>query len=125
MDTIFELVYSMLLWASNQTGLSYEAINIIVYYFIIPFIYALFLDRIFNTSYFKIALAVSIIGIILVVNSFESFARNLFDSSVDFLLWFESIGLSYIQASVIICVIFPVIIFLVLFFFLRKKAVQK
>ena len=78
MNELFELVYSLLDWLSHWTGFSYEAINIILYYFITPFVYAYFLDRIFQTKYFRLVQVSISLSIILFTNSFERFSQKLF-----------------------------------------------
>ena len=121
MDHVFDIVYAALAWFSNLTGLTYEEVNIIAYYVIIPFIYFHLIDRIFKTHYRKIGFLVFVLLTISIVDDFEVFSKKLFQLSVDFLLWFDIIGLNYIQASVIICVLIPLIILLALFYIIRRQ----
>ena len=44
MNFIFTVVYSVLRWMSDVTGLSYNEINIIVFYFCIPAIFLFLID---------------------------------------------------------------------------------
>jgi len=40
MNTIFKIVSSLLVWLAEASGLSYNEVNVVVYYFIIPAISA-------------------------------------------------------------------------------------
>ena len=62
---------------------------------------------------------------LFIINDFSSFSDDLFDRSVDFLNWFEIIGWNYIQASVIICVFLPVLIYFVLRYLVRRNIIQE
>jgi len=57
---IFKIVANSLSFIGSKTGLTYNEINIIVYYFGIPFSWLCLLDIIFNFHYFKIAFAIFI-----------------------------------------------------------------
>ncbi len=116
MALIFTIVYSLLKWTADITGLSYNEINIVVYYIIIPFVYIALLDKTLSFKYlFKALYICSWTIIILLLPSFETFSNSLFDQSVDFLLSFQSVGLNYVAASVVICVFVPLILLLILF----------
>jgi hypothetical protein len=56
------------------------------------------------------------------VPDFEKFATMLFYKSVDFLNWFQALGLDYVQASVVICVIAPLIFIFLLIYLKRQRA---
>ncbi len=111
MNEIFKIVYQSLKWMAKISGFSYREINIIVYYIIIPSIFIILIERILKTNYLKIGFSILIIISLLLIPDFNAFSSWLFDRSVDFLNWFDVIGLNYIQASVIICVVVPIIIF--------------
>ena len=121
MESIFKIVYSILIWLSTITGLTYNEINIIVYYIIIPFIYFHLIDRLLKIHYFKIGWLALIVMSFFIMDSFKSFSNRLFQLSVDFLNWFDIIGLNYVQASVVICVFVPIIVYLVLFYLVIWK----
>ena len=124
MKIIFDIVYCLLKQLSVITGLTYNEINIVVYYIIIPMIYFFMIDKIIKKHIFKIVFSILILIILVLVN-FEKFSDSLFDASVKFLLLFEVIGWSYVVSSVIICVIVPAIIFGVLFYFSYWSSVKK
>jgi len=46
MNKIFDITYKLLIWFSELTGFSYREINIIVWFILIPFSWALFSDKI-------------------------------------------------------------------------------
>ena len=117
MNKIFIVVRDILIWLANISGFSYMAVNIIVYYFVIPFIYFIILDQILGAHYFKISFLIIISVTLLRIRDFELFSDWLFRKSADFLRSFSSIGMNYTVASVVICVFIPLAMFLVLFFF--------
>ena len=116
MNKIFIVVRDILVWLANISGFSYMAVNIIVYYFVIPFIYFIILDQILGAHYFKISFLIIISVTLLRIRDFELFSDWLFRKSADFLRSFSSIGMNYIVASVVICVFIPLAVLLVLFF---------
>ena len=124
MNAVFDLVFLLLSWLSSITGLSYKAINIIAYYIVIPLIYLHLIDRLNGKHYFKIAFSIFIIISLLIIKDFEVFSQHLFDLSVKFLNWFNIIGWNYVEASVIICVLIPLILFIVLFYYAYKVRIK-
>ena len=116
MNKIFIVVRDILVWLANISRFSYIAVNIIVYYFVIPFIYFIILDQILGAHYFKISFLIIISVTLLRIRDFELFSDWLFRKSADFLGSFSSIGMNYTVASVIICVFIPLAVLLVLFF---------
>ena len=116
MNKIFIVVRDILVWLANISGFSYMAVNIIVYYFVIPFIYFIILDQILGSHYFKISFLIIISVTLLRIRDFELFSDWLFGKSADFLRSFSSIGMNYTVASVVICVFIPLAVLLVLFF---------
>lgn len=118
MSEVFEWFYLGLKWLANMTGFSYNEVNIIVYYGILPFAFLLPLDKLYKTHAFKSVYLLILIITILVVEHFEAFSNSLFTVSKTFLESFKSIGITYVQASVIICVVLPLLVMI----FLWKKA---
>ena len=115
MNKIFIFVRDLLIKISDKTGLSYNAINIIIYYYIIPYIYFLIIDYKFQIHIFKISFLVIILLSFILIKNFNDFADSLFLKSQFFLRWFKCIGWNYVVASVIICVFIPIImLFLIL-----------
>ena len=125
MDTVFQLVVIFLSWLSEITGLSYKAINIVVYFIITPFIFFFLIDKLIKRHYLKIGFLAIVFVSLLIIRDFEAFSGGLFDLSVRFLKWFNVIGWNYTVASVIICVVIPVIAFLVLFYFAYREKIKK
>ena len=116
MNKIFIVVRDILVWLANISRFSYMAVNIIVYYFVIPFIYFIILDQILGAHYFKTSFLIIISVTLLRIRDFELFSEWLFGKSAEFLRSFSSIGMNYIVASVVICVFIPLAVLLVLFF---------
>ena len=117
MAKIFDLVYQLLKWLSKISGFTYREINIIVYFILIPSFFIFLISRILNQKYIIISFLLFILVSVLLIPDFTLFSSLLFDKSVSFLNWFEFIGLNYIQTSVIICVIIPIIVIISLFYF--------
>jgi len=124
MDEIFQIIYEFLKWVSKTTGLTYREVNIIVYFIILPSIFIYLLGRILKRKSLIILFGFIVVLMMVIIPDFEIFSSKLFDKSVNFLNWFDHIGLNYIQASVIICVIIPTIIILLLIYLKRKKEIS-
>ena len=120
METIFIIITDLLILLSRHTGFSYKAINIIVYYYILPFIFILFIDEIYKIHYLKISFILVLSILTLLINDFEKFSEWLFIYSAKFLNSFSFIGWNYVEASVIICVFVPIIVFSFLVYFVFK-----
>jgi hypothetical protein len=125
MNPVFYIVAHTLNWIASVTGFTYNEINIIAYYIILPFVYVALIDRILRKHILKITYVVAWIGVFCLVKDCGAFSNTLFDASVDFLLMFSHVGLNYVAASVVICVILPGIAFVSLLWFafpeLRRK----
>lgn len=115
METVFAIVANSLLWTAKKTGLTYNEINIIVYYLAIPLTWTVMAD-------FIIALPI-LTPILLLGWTVQYFRKRkffrmwcdwAFQDSVEFLLWFKRIGWNYTVASVIICIVVPLIIYVIL-----------
>lgn len=125
MNPVFNAVALTLNWIATATGFTYNEINIIIYYIILPFIYVALIDRIMHKHILKVAYVLAWIAVLCLVRDFAAFCDALFNRSVDFLRLFSHVGLDYVSASVVICVILPAIAFAVLLLFafptLRRK----
>ena len=96
-------------------GMTYNEINIIVYYLIIPLSWCIMLDYIIGlpiTTPLWILLWVYIFW--SKRKFFKEWCDVAFKLSVDFLLKFQRIGWNYWVASVIIGVVVPIIVYVVL-----------
>jgi hypothetical protein len=117
---IFKIVAEGLAFIGEKTSLTYNEINIIVYYFIIPFSWLALLDVIFGFHYFKLAFAIFTLGFFLGCRNFRTYSDWLFDRSVSFLNYFNRFGSNYIASSVWICVAVPIAIYAILLFLIFK-----
>jgi hypothetical protein len=91
-NLIFRIVASILSSIARITGLTYKEINIIVYYFLIPFSWLWLLDVIFDVNYFKIAFVVFCLGFAAGCRNFRKYSDWLFNKSVLFLNYFNKFG---------------------------------
>lgn len=124
MDTTFQIVYSLLRWIAEITGFTYNEVNIIVYYILLPFAYVVLADRILKKHVLKVLYVIGVAVCLLLIKDFTKFSDWLFQKSVDFLLSFQFLGWNYVVSSVLICVVFPAIVFLVMFHFAYPKVFQ-
>lgn len=117
---IFKIVANSLLFIGSKTGLTYKEINIIMYYFAIPFSWLFLIDIIFKFHYFKIAFVIFTLGFIAGCRNFRTYSDWLFDKSVSFLNYFNKYGSNYVASSVWICVSLPIVIYAILLYLIIK-----
>ena len=110
---IFAIVAGVEHVIAKVTGMTYNEVNIIVYYLLIPLSWAVMIDYItmmpILTPMYIIVWAVFLWKDPM---KFRDRCDWAFMKSVDFLLWFKRIGWNYIVSSVIICVVIPALIYL-------------
>ena len=111
---IFRIVAAGLCAFAQLTGRTYREVNILVYYFMVPFSWLVMLDQIFGFHYFKISFLLVCLGFYLGCRDFKSYSDWLFEKSVVFLNLFNKMGSNYVSSSVWICVALPLIIYLAL-----------
>nr|WP_321222581.1 hypothetical protein [uncultured Psychroserpens sp.] len=114
MKKIFELTYEFLMFLSRLTGFSYKEINIIIWFIIIPMSWCLLIEKIRGKHYLKIGFSAIVFLILLFIKDFSEFSNTLFDKSAEFLRSFNTVGMSYTVASVVICLLIPLIVYVVL-----------
>ncbi len=114
--TIFNKTALLLVKTAQKVNLTYNEVNIIVYYMIVPLTWCIMLDLIFSSwpwmSVVWLALCVAVIW--WHRKDFSTWCDWAFEKSVNFLLWFRRIGWNYYKASVIICVVLPIAIYIIL-----------
>lgn len=114
---IFVIVAGIEHLIARRTGTTYNEVNIIVYYLVIPLSWTIMLDYItrmpFLTPLFILAWIVFIWKDKM---KFRARCDLAFKRSVDFLLWFQNIGWNYIVSSVIICVVIPIFVYIELIY---------
>jgi hypothetical protein len=111
---IFSAVQQFLEWIAKKTNRTYHEVNIIAYYFLIPFTWAIMIDYIFGLPFiFSIAFSLLSITFALSCKNFTKFCDWLFNKSANFI---EHFG-DYYVLSVLLCVALPLIIYIVLGFF--------
>jgi hypothetical protein len=80
------------------------------------------IDKIRGKHIFKIGFAAIVIVVLLVFKGFSKFCDNLFDVAAYFLRCFDPFGMDYTAASVIICLLVPLIIYIIL---IKKTYLKK
>ncbi len=113
---IFYLVAYSLALLAKLTKLTYNQINIIVYYILIPFSWLALADTILDVPYFKLGFVIFLLGFFVGCRNFKLYSDWLFSKSVDFLNSLNRFGGSYISVSVWICVALPFLVYAVLIY---------
>jgi hypothetical protein len=114
---IFDFVANKLIALARVFRITYNEINIIVYYFIIPLSWLSLIDLICDFHYLKFSFLIFSAGFFVGCRDFRSYSDELFMKSVDFLNYFNRFGQNYVAASVIICVLIPIVIYAILIYF--------
>lgn len=114
---VFAIVAGAELLIAKLSGTTYNEVNIIVYYLVIPLSWMVMVDYITKmpllTPMFILAWVVFLWKDKM---KFRNRCDLAFDKSVDFLLWFKKIGWNYIVSSVIICVVVPILVYIELIY---------
>ena len=109
---VFRQVALALYRGASAVGITYNEINIIVYYLLIPLTWTIMLDCWLGTPITTYALIFILMGIkIGTWGRFKEWSDWAFMRSVDFLMFFNRWGGNYVLNSVIICVMVPVFIY--------------
>lgn len=122
----FAAVAIVLEWMARKFHISYNEINVIVYYWLIPLSWTLLLDYKMDAKiavmgsqiYFPVLtvmLCFAWVGILLAnYRFFSKWCDYVFRASQDFLCLFNRWGGNYVLNSVVICVAIPLIIYIIL-----------
>ena len=111
---IFFWVVRELIALANYLNLSYNEVNILVFYVVIPFMWCTLLDMYWEIHYLKIGYALLCLAMFLIYRNFKTLSDTIYKKSVYFLLYFDRFGSNYILSSVLICLGVPLIVFGVL-----------
>ena len=109
---IFRKVADALYDGASALGITYNELNIIVYYLLIPLTWTIMFDYWLGTPITTYALLFIWVGIRLGTwGRFREWSDWTFMRSVDFLNYFNRWGGNYVLNSVIICVLVPILIY--------------
>ena len=113
---LFNSTANALMKMARMLHLTYNEVNIIVYYMLIPLTWAVMLDFIIGIWPWLTVGWTAVCLLITWLNRkrFSQWCDKGFQKSVDFLNWFDRFGWDYYKASVIICVFIVIIIYAVL-----------
>ena len=118
-SSIFRQVAMALYNGATAIGITYNEINIIVYYLLIPLSWTIMFDCWSGSPTTSFALIFIWCGIkIGKWGRFREWSDWAFMRSVDFLNYFNRFGGNYVLNSVVICVLVPIIIYVGLFLLL-------
>lgn len=110
---LFQITAKILSELARRTKLTYNEINILIYYLIIPLSWTILLDILLGLPVTTI-IFIFVWGILFmkIRNKFREWCDWLFRKSVDFLMYFNRYGSNYVLSSVIFCIVVPVIIYI-------------
>lgn len=108
--TVFGIVAALLHIIANLFHLTYNEVNILFYYLILPLYWCILISPLLSTIFILFWIYIFITK----RKFFKEWCDVVFDISVIFLLKFQKIGWSYQTASVIICVLIPILITIIL-----------
>ena len=112
-QTIFIIVATILSKIAQKLNITYNQINIIVYYLLIPLSWTIIFDIWIGLPITTIILVCIWIGIFIATHKFfKKWCDLAFEDSVKFLNYFNRWGGNYILNSVIICVVIPILIYI-------------
>lgn len=112
--SVFQLTANSLVWLARKTGRTYNEINVLIYYGLIPLSYCVLLDLLWGVHYLKLVFLSFCVGIVIGTPDFKSFSDRLFKRSVQFLNYFNRFGSNYELSSVLICLLLPLTIYAIL-----------
>ena len=104
--------------AARLLRISYNEINVVVWYFLIPFSWCGLLDAITGIHFLKSGFVIFTLGFAFGCRNFSAYSDRLFERSARFLLAFGRFGMGYMAASVLICVLLPLLIYFFLLYLL-------
>ena len=108
----FRLVATALYNIAQMFGMTYNEVNVLAYYLLIPLSWTIMLDMYIGLPLTTGALLYIWIGIkIGTWGHFSAWCDWAFMRSVDFLNYFNRWGGNYVLNSVIICVLIPVLVY--------------
>ena len=117
MVPIFGMVAGVEHVIAKLTGATYNEVNIIIYFLLIPLSWASMIDYITRLPLLSpMYLIAWIVFFWKDQMTFRDRCDWAFDKSVEFLLWFKKIGWNYVVSSVIICVVVPLFIYVELIY---------
>lgn len=121
---IFALVTIILAGIARLMKLTYNTINILVYYLLIPLSWAYMGDKIIDWNIPWLTIGWTSVWLAIFITckrSFQIWCDGVFQKSVEFLLWFKRLKWNYYVASVYICVWLPIIIYGILAYLLTLQ----
>ena len=121
-SSIFRKVADVLIYGASVMDITYNEINIIVYYLLIPLTWTIMLDFYIGTPITTYTLIFIWFGIkIGTWGRFREWSDWAFMCSVDFLNYFNRWGGNYVLNSVVICVFVPILVYVGLILLVLTK----
>ncbi len=119
---VFALVAGMEHVIAKLTGSTYNEVNIVIYYLLIPLSWTIMIDYLTKLPLLSPMFVFAwIVFLWKDPMKFRDRSDWAFMKSVDFLLWFKKVGWNYIVSSVVICVVIPILVYAELIYAIIKN----
>lgn len=119
---IFRFVAWLLQVVASKLAITYNEINVIIYYLLIPLSWAIMIDMRLGAAWTTSILLSIWAGIIIGSwGRFRQWSDEAFEWSVKFLNYFNRWGGNYVLNSVIICVFIPILVYVGLIILLINR----
>ena len=86
MESIFSAVKDFLVNIASITGLTYEEVNIIIFFLIIPLTIIILIDAVYRNHYIKVGYVLFLILFAWISEFSQNFFDRAFNLSVNFLI---------------------------------------
>lgn len=116
---IFTIVAGVEHLIARKLRLTYNEVNILIYYLLIPLSWAAIID--YKIGYPALTILFTLLWSCIYWNTrknFRYYCDVAFRMSQVFLLQFNRIGWNYVVSSVIVCVAVPIVVYITLLFFI-------
>ena len=112
-NRIFWAVANFLMMCAKVFHVTYNTVNVVAYYFLVPLSWTILLDCGLDLHFLTTLSLIAVwMGIIIgTAGRFQAWCDKVFSLSVEFLLWFNRVKWNYHVASVIICVLVPLLVY--------------
>ena len=119
---IFAVVAGVEHIIAKLTGSTYNEVNIIVFYLLIPLSWTVMIDYLTKLPFLSPMFVLAwIVFLWKDPMKFRNRSDWAFRKSVDFWLWVKRIGWNYVCSSVIICIIIPILVYVELIYAIIKS----
>lgn len=102
---IFDQTVLGLIWLGSVLGMSYEEVNVLIYFAFIPIAWSFMIGVIYHIKPWIMQIVFASIGAAIYLIGID----RIFNAGVEVENWLSIFGWDYYEASVYTCVIFPIL----------------